>query len=261
MRAFASRYDRRAGAGRNNPVRVTVEMPEGKEHDVYLKASGSPELSVSGLAAEVLAACIAGRVGLPVCRPFLVDITPEWIATVSDPEAREMLARSNRVAFGSEAAGNDWIPWIAGERLGPRLRRTAFEILAFDAFVENPDRKPSNPNLLFNGRAFRVIDHELSLKVQGIFPRPQPWRPGGMTWITGPDRHVFVGRLRRQDLDFDVVRAAWLAITDDCLSDYESAMPTELNAAAPFVEAAISHVPTVRDRIDDCLTEIGRMVG
>jgi hypothetical protein len=53
---------------------VTVETPEGEEHEVYLKASGSPELSVSGLAAEALAPCIAGRVGLPVCRPFLVDI-------------------------------------------------------------------------------------------------------------------------------------------------------------------------------------------
>ena len=44
-RALATRYDRRAEAGRNNPLRVAVETMDGQEHEVYLKASGMPELS------------------------------------------------------------------------------------------------------------------------------------------------------------------------------------------------------------------------
>lgn len=172
-----------------------------------------------------------------------------------------MLSRSNSVAFGSKAAGYGWKPWSPKDRLGADRRQCAFEILAFDAFVENPDRKPSNPNLLVNGEELRIIDHELSLKVRGIFPRPRPWRQGGMEWLTGPDCHVFLGRLRSRDLDFDAVRAAWLAVNDDCLSDYEASLPMEWNDAAAFIEAAISHVRMVRDRIDGCLTEIGRVMG
>ena len=260
-RAFATRYDRRAEAGRNNPLRVTVETPDGEEHEVFLKASGAPELSVAGLAAETLAACIAGRLGLPVCRPFLVEISAAWIATVEDVAAREMLSRSNGVAFGSTAAGKDWRPWSSDDGVTAARRQAALEILAFDAFIENPDRKPSNPNLLVKGDDFRIIDHELSLRVMGIFPRPEPWRVGYLNLLARADGHVFHGRIKATDVDLPAVRAAWLTLSDDCLSDYEASLPMEWNEAAGMVQAALSHVRTVRDRIDDCLTEIGRILG
>jgi hypothetical protein len=50
-------------------------------------------------------------------------------------------------------------------------------------------------------------------------------------------------------------------LSDDWLLDFEASLPMEWNAAAPFVEAAIAHVRAVRDKIDDCLTEIGRTLG
>ena len=260
-RALATRYDRRAEAGRNNPLRVAVETMDGQEHEVYLKASGMPELSIAGLAAEALAACIAGQVGLPVCRPFLVEIYPDWIATVPDRKTRDMLDQSSNLAFGSEAAGDGWRLWGSNDSLTPGRRQTALEILAFDAFVENPDRIPSNPNLLVKRDEFRVIDHELSLRVAGIIGGPAPWRIGGLTWMQGQDRHVFAGRLRTVDVDFGAVRAAWSDLSDDCLSDYEASIPMEWNEAADMVTAALTHVRAVRDRIDDCLAEIGRILG
>jgi hypothetical protein len=259
-RAIATRYDRRAEAGRNNPLRVTVETLDGEEHEVFLKASGAPELSVPGLAAEALAACIAGQLGLPVCRPFLVEILPDWVATVSDAGAQDVLTRSSPVAFGSGAAGPGWRPWSSEDAITTGRRQSALEILVFDAFVENPDRKPSNPNLLVKGDAFRIIDHELALRVTGIFPRPEPWRVGYLNLLAHPDGHVFHGRIRAADVRLDSVREAWLRISDDCLADFEAALPMEWNEATPMVEAALSHVRMVRDRIDECLTEIGRIL-
>jgi hypothetical protein len=260
-RAVATRFDRLAGAGRNNPMRVVVETANGVEHDVYLKASGSPELSIPGLAAEALAACIAGHLGLPICEPFLVEIDPVWAATIPDASARDVLSKSDSVAFASKAATDGWNLWTPEEKLTPGRRQMALAILAFDAFIENPDRKPSNSNLLVRGDDFRIIDHELSLRIAGIIPRPAPWRPGGLDWITGPDRHVFVGRIRAAEVDLEAVGAAWRTLSDDWLSDFEASMPVEWNGAAPFVEAAIAHVRAVRDKIEDCLTEIGRILG
>ena len=240
---------------------MAVETPDGKEHEVYLKASGAPELSISGLVAEALAACIAGQVGLPVCRPFLVELLPDWVATVTDASARDMLVRSNPVAFGSTAAGTGWKPWSAEDSVTAARRQSALEILAFDAFIENPDRKPSNPNLLVKGDEFRVIDHELALRVIGIFPRPEPWRVGYLNLLTQSDAHVFHGRIKAADVSLEAVRAAWETLTDDCLADFEASLPMEWNEATQMVTAALSHVRMVRDRIDDCLAEIGRVLG
>jgi hypothetical protein len=127
--------------------------------------------------------------------------------------------------------------------------------------IEGSDRKPSNPNLLVQGDSFRIFDHELSLRVVGILPRPAPWRTGGMSWLASADCHVFLHRLRTNDIDVDALRAAWSGLSDECLADYEAALPMEWNEASGFVEAALTHVRTVRDRIDDCLTEIGRLLG
>ena len=261
-RATATRFDREGEAGRNRPPRVTVETPDGEEHEVVLKVSGMPQLSVARLAAEGLAACIAGKVGLPVCRPLLVEMSPRWISTLpASSSLRAQMAHSNPVAFGSTHAGPKWQLWNTHDTIRARQRAVAAAILAFDAFIENPDRRPSNPNLLVNDDEFRLIDHELSLNVSSILPQPAPWRVGGLSWLQGDDRHVFARRLRPVDVDFDAIRAAWSGLSDDCLSDYEASLPMEWNAASAMIAAALAHVRAVRDNIDACLTEIGRILG
>jgi hypothetical protein len=114
---------------------------------------------------------------------------------------------------------------------------------------------------LVKGDTFRIIDHELALRVIGVFPRPEPWRVGYLNLLAQPDAHVFYDRVRAADVNLDLVRAAWVTLADDCLSDFEACLPMEWNEATPMVEAALSHVRMVRDRIDECLAEIGRILG
>jgi hypothetical protein len=69
-RAVATRYDKVADGGSNRPLMILFDTDSGVEHEVYNEASGRPRMSVMGMAHEVLASCIAGHVGLPVCKTF-----------------------------------------------------------------------------------------------------------------------------------------------------------------------------------------------
>ena len=257
-RGIATRFDRIAEGGRNQPLLAEIETDDGEFHEVYLKPSGRPELSVVALAHEALAACVAGRLGLPICRPFLVELSQEWIDAIPDPGTRAVLDDSNPIAFGSKSAGAGWLKWTAEEILNAGRRPVALGIFAFDLFSENPDRKPSNPNLLFRGDEFRIIDHELALLVRMLFPRPTPWQRGYADIFLGPDKHIFAQKLRGSVLDVEPIRQAWQGLSDEDLSAYVAAIPPEWAEATDSVAAAISHIRAVRDRIEECLAEVQR---
>lgn len=257
--AEAIRYDRRADNGRTQPLRVAVETADGVEHEVFLKPSAGPQLDADGLCSELLAGCIAGHLGLPICEPLLVDMSPEWIASIQDAGLRAMLARSASIAFGSIAAGDGWRPWLSSDSVTLDRRETAQGIIAFDAFTENPDRRVGNPNLLVKRHEFRLIDHEMALRVGLIIPRPQPWRVGGLAWLSETDRHVLAPHLRgTTSLDLAPVRAVWSNLTDEVLADCEATVPAQWAAGAGAVTAALTHLRAVRDSIDDCLQELER---
>lgn len=238
-----------------------MEVEDGRECEVFLKVSAAPGLDIEGLANEALAVCIAGHVGVPCCEPFFVELTPEWIASVADSPTRDLLTRSNRLAFGSLSAGDGWRPWLPGDVITEDRRKEAIAVLAFDAFAENPDRRPSNTNLLVKGAALRAIDHEMMFRVRMLLPRPTPWTVGGLNRLTAPDGHVLALLLRgTQGLDFAPIRAAWSALSDEVLADCEACLPLQWAASAEAIADALTHLRNVRDRIDECLIEMRRVL-
>jgi hypothetical protein len=124
-------------------------------------------------------------------------VDPEWVSAIGDLETREMLERSSPVAFACKSAGSQWREWSAADRITGARETAALEILAFDAYIDNDDRKPSNPNCLLKGDAFRIIDHELAFRIrQKLFPRPEPWKAGYLQRLTGRDGHLFGADLK-----------------------------------------------------------------
>lgn len=260
--ADAVRFDRLAEQGRNEPLRVAVEVNGGEELEVFLKPSARPEVGIEGMANELFAACIAGHLGLPTCEPIAVRMSTEWIGSIRDPALRQVLTQSSPIAFGSVAAGNGWRRWTGDDKLFGERRSVALAVFTFDAFVENRDRKVSNPNLLIRGDSFRVIDHELCFRIrQCLFPPPTPWRTGYLQNAAAPggSGHVF-GSLLKADrqLDYSPLRPAWLSLSDDALEDYAGCLPAEWVDAADAIKDALSHLRSLRDRIDECLAEVER---
>lgn len=156
-------FIRPVGSGRTKPVLVSCEDAEGETIDVVAKFSGGPEASLGGLVREVVAACLAGHLRLPVPEPFLLDIEPAWVETVRDMGQRELIRSSSGVAFGSRHLGPQYVQWNSAMKLVDENVETAAGIFVFDALTQNPDRRENNPNCLVKGAEIRIIDHELAL--------------------------------------------------------------------------------------------------
>lgn len=260
-RARAVRYDGQASSGRNQPLRATVETSDGEEYEVFLKVSGMKEVDTEGLANEVLAACLAGDLNLPITEPFLVDFKPEWIESILSVSVRDILTRSSPVGFGSKAAGQQWKIWSAADRLDPARLLPALHVLAFDAFIDNSDRRPGNPNCLVKGDEFRIIDHELAFRLrQKIAPVPAPWRTGNLQWLTANDGHIFANHLRGKTLDFAPLRQAWSNLSDERIMDYLTAVPLEWMSARDAIGDALTHLQNVRGNLEDCMAELERVL-
>lgn len=249
-----------AMGGRNEPLIVMGEDRAGETLEVYLKPSARPGLGFEGISNELMATQLAGELGLPVCEPVIMNMSPEWISAIPDRELQEVLRNSSPLAFGSCSAGPGWKLWTDGETMLGDRRSMALAIFAFDAFTGNADRRDVKPNLLVRGPEFRMIDHEMCFSVRlKLFPKLAPWELGNLSQLVVGDKHV-LGPLLKADRYLEVaeLRGPWSSITDDRLADFEACIPLQWAPAAPAMADAIAHVKIVRDRIDDCLMEIER---
>ncbi|MGE3248587.1 MAG: HipA family kinase [Hyphomonadaceae bacterium] len=257
------RFDGVETTGRNKPLRVAVvTLDDLKVHDTFLKPSGRKEVGIEGMANEALAGMLARRLGLPACEPFLVEITPQFIESIKAPDVASLLRASSPICFACEDAGSQWAIWTAGESLLSDRVPMALAITAFDAWIENPDRGPSGkPNLLVRGDQFRIIDHEMALRLGMLLSAPEPWKQGYLAMLVQPPSHVLAIKLKRfSGLDFGPIKAAWAALSDRELDAYVAALPPEWASAAPAMARAITHIKEVRDRIDECIAELSRVL-
>lgn len=224
------------------------------------KISARCDQGAVNLAREVVAACLAGDLGLPIPQPYLVELSPRWVASVADTLIQGDLRASLPVAFGSRLAGSQFTAWHPGTRLQPSMMAMALAIFVFDAVIQNLDRRDGNPNCLVRGDELRIIDHELAFTHRLVIGWKPPWETGGLQDLVAPGRHIFRDKLRRQALNFDPVRQAWASLPDGRIDGYATTLPVEWEEAAADVTAALRLIKEARDHMDECLTEIRRVL-
>lgn len=256
----AVRFDGRVSSGRTVPCRLTCETANGDEVEVVAKLSAGCERGVASLSIEAISAMLAADLDLPVPEPFLVTLEPEFIADLPDPKVAEMARRSSSIAFGSKHLPPGYTSWPVGKSIPKDAVATAAEIFAFDALIANPDRRPDNPNCLFNGSTLAIYDHELAFITQGVIGWRPPWEIGSLESLRRPGSHLFSEQLRSKALNLDRFAGAWLAITNTRLAAYRAAMPEAWNSAADQIAKALGHVAQVRDNIDQALQEVRRVL-
>ncbi|MDK9696976.1 MAG: hypothetical protein OEL76_11335 [Siculibacillus sp.] len=262
-RVTAMEYVAAPGNGRTKPAHLVCEKPDGSTVELMVKASAGCEEGVVHLAREVIAACLAGDLGLPVPKPWLVEIPPAFAAIIPDTDRREKFRASVPVAFGSTLITGQYGTWVPGTRITEAMVLTAAAIFTFDAIIGNSDRKVDNANCLVRGDAIRIFDHELcfadALLLRLLRP-PPPWALGGLKPLETPGAHIFRAGLVGRTVDWPSIEARWQGLSDVRLSAYENAIPPEWAAAMPQAAAAVSLIRDARDNIDGCLNEIRRVL-
>ena len=251
-RAILTRIDRQASQGRTGPVLAACENDEEAEVEVFMKLSAGCDQQVTNLARETIAACLAGDLGLPVPRPWLIEVPQEITKSVADRRISELLRDSSPVAFGSTSSPS-FMAWSSGQRLTESMYPLAAEILLFDAIIQNPDRRSDNPNCLVRSNDLRIIDHELAFTHALIVEWRPPWVQGGMQTFEEPGHHIFLKELRDKQIDFEPIRGRWNGLSDSRLHEYKATIPQEWNAARRDIDAALRLVAEARDNIDACI--------
>lgn len=260
-RVTAIEFTRPTRTGRTKPAILACQAPDGSVVEVVAKFSAGCDQREVNLAREVIAACLAGDLGLPVSEPFLIDLPAEFVSLVPDAGQRTRIAASVPVAFGSRHLSGQVSAWNQRTRLLPSMVPTAAAILAFDGIVQNADRRADNPNCLVRGTELRIFDHELTFSHGLVIGWTPPWRLGGLSVLEVPGYHAFRSALRGQAVDYRPIRAAWLALSDSRISAYGGAIPPEWAAASGAVSGALALIRDARDNIDACLTEVQRVLG
>jgi hypothetical protein len=262
QRAVLTRIDRVAVQGRTGPILSACQAPDENEVEVFVKLSAGCDQAVVNLAREAIAACLAADLGLPVPKPWLVEIPPEIIPVVTDAQIADKLRRSCPVAFGSTLTPGFTV-WSVGQRLSDAMRPVASGILLFDAIIQNPDRGTVRPNCLVSGNELRIIDHEASFTHTLVLPKSSwvaPWALGGMNIFSTPMYHIFVHELKGAPTDFAPIKSRWAALSDARLQEYERSIPPEWAAARPDIDAALKLIAEARDNIDACIRELRRIL-
>ncbi len=261
----ATRFDRRMGSGKSWPCLLACNRTDddGQEVEVIAKFSDACERKVGGLVAEAIAAMLAADLDLPVPEPLLVDFDTDFVDLIRLREAPlgERVARSVPVAFGSTKLPPGFALLPPGKRIPQGLRAQAAEILAFDALIQNPDRRVRNPNCLSNGRDLAIFDHELAFFTRGVIGWKPPWQPGSLgTMMGGASEHAFLQELKGKPVDLSRLTGAWRSISDARLIEYRRALPPAWAEDDGVADEALGFVAEVRDHLDLATAEVSRIL-
>lgn len=259
---IATRFDRLMTKGRTGPFLLECEDGTQGSVEVVAKFTG-PQLTVEGLIREALCAMLAADLGLPVPACYCVMVQPDFVAALAtvEPDAAAFLAKAVPAGFGSAKLPPGFAAWMPGRSIPKGMQASAAEIYAFDLLVQNPDRRPDNPNLEFKGETFAIFDHEMALVTEGVlFWRP-PWEPGSLAASGSPDRHILRPRLRGTAPDLARLIGAWEAIDDARLMAYGNAIPPQWTPnpqSVQTMETALGFLRDLRDHLRPAMQEITR---
>lgn len=259
-RIIPAQFDKPTTRGRTEPSFITCELDDGTHVEVVAKFSGGCDEGNVNLAREVIAACLAGDLGLPVPEPFLIDISADWAATIPDATRRAKVLKSSPVAFGSRVVTRQFGVWSSGNVISDTMLTTAASIFIFDAIIQNPDRRSDNPNCLVRGEELRIFDHELAFSHGLVIGWQPPWVLGGLKSMETNGNHIFRRGLKGRIVDYSPIRARWTDLSDNKIKDYLTALPSEWPDIGNAAESATRLIKEARDNIDGILEEVKRVL-
>lgn len=247
-RIEAVRFDRKMSVGRTKPLLLVGELDEA---EVEVVGKFSRGCSVEGLVREAVSAMFGSDLGLPVPAPYLIQLTDTFIDTIPDTDVATMLRQSDRFGFGSQRLPPSFGGWVnPGGNMPAPQEQEALEILAFDCWSTNADRRIANPNLLTDGNRFAIFDHELALMTDLNLFWKAPWIVNALEDAQPPNEHIFFAHLRgRKNYATNALQARLGALSDDRIAAYFTALPASWCSDATAIASMRSFIMSLRDNL------------
>lgn len=220
----AIEYRREQSYGRTRPLVLLCESPDGSRSEYVVKLKNASEIGVFALVAEWICADLAHELNLVTPEKAAVNIQREFAEAVPNESARKRLLASLGTNFGSKLLTGGYSTWPRSKPLTKALRRAATDILCFDVFVQNPDRREDKPNLLWKAEDLIVLDHEMAFSFVFGITSKEPWDD---LFATGIRRHLFFSALKRNLEPLEPFRGAVEALADEFLDRVFAEIPAE----------------------------------
>jgi len=163
--------------GLNRPFLVIGQSGKERETLVVKSRAGYADRPEAMLK-ELFALLMARKLGLNAPEPVLVELLPGFDFGASDHDGYpELIQQSHGWNVGTVHLGEDWKPWIQGSKPRSITDAKLEDAYAFDGMIQNSDREPDNPNMLWKGSELAVLDFDKAfafLRIEEAEDRP--WR-------------------------------------------------------------------------------------
>lgn len=201
-----------------------LQTESGDEVVVVVKLHAHPAISPGAFYAEAFCSLLADDLDLPVQKPYRVMIENAFAKTVPDSSLRDRFVKSVGENFGCSKWAPGFTIWPKDKSPSREVQNLVMEIFAFDAVIQNPDRRQVNPNCCFRGKDLIVYDHELAFSNFLSFIPSNPWEPKGLDFLKD---HIFYRILKGGDLQLERFQGGLVAVNQKRLDSYQRAIPSE----------------------------------
>jgi hypothetical protein len=241
----ATQFIRIMNTGRTAPILCACADQGGAyAGEFVIKLRHRLDMGARGLLRELVASRLADHFGILVPEPAGVSIGPEFIEALADQyrDLSDSMQASVGLNFGSRVL-QPVNTWLVNRLIPEAMRRDAANIFAFDALIQNPDRRTGNPNLLTQGDSIYVFDHETSFSfLVALAGAGDAWSLERENYL---QEHVFFRRLKGLEIDLDDFEQRLAALDDETIAELRAEVPDEwLHQDLETIEA---HLIDVRD--------------
>ena len=230
-------------SGRTKPCLLIAQDEAGQEQEVVIKWRSGPEIKDVGGICELVGSSLADDFDLPAPKGVLVEIEPDFYRAIPSVEISKLAQASVGLNFASIFLPS-MTTWPTGRPISSALRPRALEIFAFDALIDNPDRRTDKPNLLWSGDDVRLCDHEQAFSfLRGVIGWKPAWSGQRLEFLRN---HVFYVQLKGQAFDGRRLSGALEAISDKRLKEYAKSVPDDWQKGNNAVGQILDYLKNAR---------------
>jgi hypothetical protein len=255
----AIQFNKFMKSGRTSPAILGCEDESGTWAGEYVvKLRGGSGVGNSGLLREFFAAQLAQHFRIETPEPAVIRVEEALARLIASSESTysEVILASVGLNFGTRVV-TGYGTWAIDRPIPESLWRFAAEIFAFDALIQNPDRRFNNPNLLTQGDSVLIFDHELAFSfLLDIFSSPEPWQLEKQRMHL--ENHVFYRKLKAKPIDLQDFVSFLLSLTNTVLEGMVAEIPNEWNNE--YVDRIVKHLVVLREHSEEFVQEVQRFL-